>query len=118
MTLLHATWFVLELPTNMLAADLDCWETDTLKDAQQWREKLNSGEGAYGQPVKVKTEDDVSAVKLVSDLGVVHIHSAIYDVIIKQLSEPEFRVFSTDVHSLVAVLNSGSLIGAVAQLKL
>jgi hypothetical protein len=118
MSLLHAVWFVLELPTNALAPDLTCWEEEALPKALEWRTLMPPGEGAYGQAIRFTNPDDnVALVKLIADTGVAIIHPSIYEVVTRHFSEPEFRVFSEE-KAYVAILNSGSLIGATAQVKL
>lgn len=118
MTLLHAVWFVLELPTNTLAPDLTCWEEEALPKAIEWRTLMPSGEGAYGQASRfTNPEDNIVLVKLIADTGAAIIHPSIYEVVLKQFSEPEFRVFPEE-KAYVAIFNAGSLIGATAQVKL
>ena len=118
MTLLHARWFVLELPTNMFSISQKHWEEEPLPHALEWRTFLPSGEGAYGVASRfVNPKDNDNLVRLIADTGIAIIQPAIYDVVLKQISEPEFRVFPEE-KAFVAILQAGALIGATAQVTL
>jgi len=117
-TLLHASWFLLEIPTKLILPDLKCWAEEALPNALTWRTLMPPGEGAYGQATRfINAEDSVALVKLIADTGMAIIHPSIYEVVMKHFSEPEFRVFPEE-KAPIAILNEGSLIGAAAQVKL
>lgn len=116
-TLLHAKWFVLEVPTNLLAPDLKCWEEEALPKAVEWRTLMPAGEAAYGQASRfTNPEDNVALIRLIADTGVAIVHPSLYEVVTKNFSESEFRVFPEE-KSYVAIFNAGTLIGATAQVK-
>jgi hypothetical protein len=114
--LLYAKWFVLDLPRGVLDPTFNTWsEVNDL--VVTWRDRLPSGEGAYGQAVRwTNPEDGTTLIRLISDFGVAIIHSSIYDVVTKQMPEPEFRVFEGDKLP-VAILSMGAVIGGTAQVK-
>ena len=116
LVLLHARWFVLEVPVALLASDL-ATDDPPVEARIAWRTSLPAGEGEYPQAARwVAPEDQVPIVKLIAGCGVAFIHPAIYDLVMKQLPEPEFRVFEGE-RPHVAILSSGTVVGAVAQLK-
>ena len=116
-TLLHAEWFVLELPTGMFRLDLKSWKTKPLAGALTWRKLLPEKGGAYGQPIRKTAKDGKQLIQLIADTGVAYIHASIYDVVTKQLTEPEFRVFP-EAQASVGILSGGTLRGGVGQVTL
>jgi len=114
--LLHSRWFALEVPISFLAPEVEIDE-ETPIERVAWRTGLPPGEGEYAQATKGVTQGDlVPIVKLIAGCGVAVVHPAIYDLVMKQLPEPEFRVFEGE-RPHVAILSSGIVVGAVAQIK-
>lgn len=116
-TLLYARWFVLELPTGLFRLDLKTWKTKPLAGALAWRTLLPQGVGAYGQPIRKTSKDGKQLIQLIADTGVAYVHASIYDVVSKQLTEPEFRVFP-EAQAAVGIISGGELRGGVGQVTL
>ena len=116
-TLLYARWFVLELPTALFRLDLKSWKSKPRVEALAWRNLLPSAGGAYGQPIRKTSKDGKQLIQLIADTGVAYIHASIYDVVSKQLTEPEFRVFP-EPQASVGILSGGELRGGVGQVTL
>lgn len=116
--LLHAQWFVLELPLASFDSKLEAWEEEPLGGALEWRTLMPEGEGEYATAARFTNPDDgVPVIKLISDSTVAFIHTSIFEVVMKHVAEPEFRVFPAE-KAYVAILSSGSLVGGTAQVKL
>jgi len=114
---LYSKWFVLELPVTLFDPAYSDWE-EPRGDVQTWRSVMPEGEGEYASASRwTNPEDNLALVKLISGAGVAIIHPSIYDVVMKQLPEPEFRVFDGE-HSFVAIFSAGVMVGGVAQVKL
>lgn len=114
--MLHARWFVLEVPTSLIAPTFDDW-AEVNEHAVSWREKVPPGDGAFGQGSRWTNPDDgVALIKLISDAGVALIHPSIYEVVTKQMPDPEFRVFEGD-KPVVVILSAGAMVGGTAQVK-
>jgi hypothetical protein len=115
--LLYAKWFVLEVPKELFDPAFDDWE-EAHEAAINWRAAMPQGEGDYGQASRWTNPDDgLALVKLIADCGVAIIHPALFEVAMKQLPEPEFRVFPGD-KPFVAILSERKLVGGVTQVKL
>ncbi len=116
--LVHARWFTLEIPLKEFAPDFTAWDATALPGAENWRTLLPQEEKAYGTPVRyTNPADKVALVKLIADTGIAIIHPAVYEFVRKQFPEAEFHVFGK-TEAPVAILDKGSLIGAVMPVKL
>ena len=114
--LLYAKWFALEIPKELFDPAFDDWE-DAHEAAVNWRAAMPQGDGDYGQATRWTNPDDgLVLVKLIADCGEAIIHPALYEVVTKQVPEPEFRVFPGE-KLFVAILSRGKLVGGVAQVK-
>lgn len=114
--LLYSRWFVLELPATMFDPALTDWE-EAHDAAAAWRNVIPPGEGEYAQATRwTNPEDNVPLIKLIAGSASALIHTSIYEVVMKKLPEPEFRVFVGD-KPYVAILSAGSLVGGAGQVK-
>lgn len=115
---LYSSWFVLELPLKLFAPAFTGWAAVPHPAIKDWRKALPPGNGAYAQAVRWKNpKDEMVLVKLISDEGVALVHPSLYDVVVQNLLEPEFRVFPCD-HAHVAILNAGVVVGGAGQVVL
>jgi len=114
--LLYARWFTLEVPKELWDPTFEDW-ADASESTINWRAVMPPGEGEYATASRwTNPEDNVALVKLIADSGVALVHPAIYDVVMKQIPEPEFRVFPGE-KSFVVICSAGVMIGGVAQVK-
>lgn len=114
--LLHAKWFTLELPVGLLKIDSETWSDEPLNGALEWRSLMPPGEGEYAQATRFTSESGDALIKLLSDSHTGVMHTSLYEVVMKHVNEPEFRLFPGE-HSFLGIYSAGALVGAAAQVK-
>lgn len=114
---IHSRWFALELDPSLVSKDVS--PSGILPDeVKDWRDKVPSGDSAYGQAFRTVNEDDnTPVIKLVSDCGVARVHPSIYDVVTKHVPDGAFYVFEGKLAN-VAIRSKDIVVGCVAQIKI
>lgn len=119
--LVHAKWFVIEFPPTHVGTDVTLLEEldDTpYAELPEWRAKVPTTEAEYAAGVRfTHPTEGISLIKLVSDNTTAIIHPSIYEVVMKHVAEPEFRVYNNEP-LYVSIWSNGEIVGLTAQVKL
>jgi len=116
--LIYASWFVLEVPGGWVDPSFKEWESLASAAAAAWRTRMPAGEGEYAQGTRwVPEKEKETVVKLISDSGVALMAAPLYELVMKRVPEPEFRIFSGEA-PYIAIVSAGNMIGGTAQLRI
>jgi hypothetical protein len=115
--LLHSGWFALELPDAAFDTDIERVESTPFEEALAWRKRLPAGDGEYAQASRGVDKDQKPFMRLIADSETAYVDPSIYNVVLKQVTAPEFRVFPGEKLP-VAILSAGKVVGVVAQVAL